>query len=50
MVARQIMIVQQLAKRRKKNVFYVNFIGNLKNIFLIKNMKRSPKNVGKNIF
>ena len=37
-------------KKRKKNVFYVNFIVTLRNIFLIKNMKRSPKNVGKNIF
>lgn len=50
MVARQILILEQLIKRRKKNVFYVNFIVNLRNIFLIKNMKRSPKNVGKNIF
>ena len=36
--------------KKKKNVFYVNFIVTLRNIFLIKNMKRSPKNVGKNIF
>lgn len=34
----------------KKNVVYVNLIMHLRNIILIKNMKRNPKNVRKNIF
>lgn len=50
MVVHHTMILKKLIKRKKKNAFYVNFIVCLLNILTVKNMKKSPKNVGKNIF